>query len=95
MKIGIKYCGGCKTTYDRVESVKKLIENFPEYNFEPAKEDVEYEVILIVNGCKTACAKHETLSAKKRVFLNSIDDFQTYKIKFSSNIKNVKYSKKK
>lgn len=76
MKIGIKYCGGCKTTYNRVEYVNKLINDFPENNFEPIKDNVNYDIILVVNGCKTACANHETLIAKKKILLNSPEDFE-------------------
>lgn len=70
MKIGIKYCGGCKTTYNRVEYVNKLTNDFPENNFEPVNETAGYDIILVINGCKTACANYETLNAKKKVYLN-------------------------
>lgn len=76
MNIGIKYCGGCKTTYDRVKYVNKLTKNYPENNFEPVKDGASYDVILIVNGCKTACANHEALVSGNKIFLNSIEDFE-------------------
>lgn len=76
MKVGIKYCGGCKATYDRVENVKKLIKDFPRIIFEPIKENENYDIVLVVNGCKTACAGHEGLLAKEKVFLNSAGDFE-------------------
>lgn len=75
MKIGIKYCGGCNPTYNRAESVRKLTEKYPEIDFEPIKEHVHYDFVLIINGCRCACASHQMLNANIKLFLNSIEDF--------------------
>ena len=72
--IGIKYCGGCNETYDRVGTVRKLIEKLTEESsgtefesasleFEPAVPDKEYDAILMVYGCATKCVSPEGLNA--------------------------------
>ena len=33
MKIGIKYCGGCNSRYDRTKEVEKLKKQFPQHEF--------------------------------------------------------------
>ena len=75
MRIGIKYCGGCNPTNSRTESVRKLTEKYPEIDFEPIKEHVHYDAVLIINGCKCACASHQILNTNTKLFLNSIEDF--------------------
>ena len=62
MKIGIKYCGGCNSKYDRIEFVNKIINIYSEINFEPVMEQVYYDYILIINGCRCACAGHQMLN---------------------------------
>lgn len=56
LKIGLKYCGGCRAGYDRTSLVQMLRERLSgriEFvNFENAEADM----FLIVTGCKRACA---------------------------------------
>lgn len=53
--IGVRYCGGCNPTYDRVKVVKKLEKLLPELSFERAQPGKSYAAVLIVNGCFNAC----------------------------------------
>lgn len=53
--IGVRYCGGCNPTYDRVKVVKKLEKLLPELSFERAQPGKPYAAVLIVNGCFNAC----------------------------------------
>jgi len=60
IKIGIKYCGGCRAGYDRVALVEELRDRLAEkMEFVPA-DSGEAEKILLVCGCPTACAKVES-----------------------------------
>jgi hypothetical protein len=58
VKAGIKFCGGCNPTIDRVNLVKKL-----RGKLEPGNYVLEYfdfsdcEVMLIINGCNVGCAE--------------------------------------
>jgi 4-hydroxybutyrate CoA-transferase len=64
MKIGIKYCGGCRASFNRKKFIDNLIANNDGLLFESAKEDVEYNILIVVNGCKTACANHTEYKCK-------------------------------
>ncbi len=77
MKVGIKYCGGCNPKYNRTEMVNKLINKYPEIDFEPVKEHVFYDAVLIINGCKRSCAGHQMLDTDKKIFLDSPEDFDS------------------
>lgn len=74
MEIGIKYCGGCNPQYNRSEWVKALMEEFSDVTFETASKDKYYDVVLIVNGCNSACASHEELKGKEKLFVKSEKD---------------------
>ncbi len=76
MKIGIKYCGGCNPSYNRTEVVKKIINRHLEICFEPVKEGEQYDAVLIVNGCLSACSNHKLLNCNNKIILNSIKDFE-------------------
>lgn len=54
-EIGIRYCGGCNPTYDRVNVVKKLQKLLPDLTFVNAGPGKPYAAVLIVNGCANAC----------------------------------------
>ena len=59
MKIAIKYCGGCKSRYDRVGVVNKIKDNFPEIQFCYLKDTDEYDGLIVVEACDIACAEIE------------------------------------
>lgn len=70
MKIGIKYCGGCNSRYDRKQEVQKLIREFPQHTFVYATQDTNVcAVWLIVCGCITCCASTDGLVATKKLFV--------------------------
>ena len=54
-EIGVRYCGGCNPTYDRVNVVKKLQKLLPELSFVNAEPGKPYAAVIIVNGCLNAC----------------------------------------
>lgn len=56
LRVGIKYCGGCNPEYDRVAVVNHIKERLRDKIeiVRPESEDVD--LILSVNGCRTACA---------------------------------------
>lgn len=69
MKIGIKYCGGCNTTYNRSRQVERLKQQFPEHEFAAAVKDAEYDICLVVCGCNRACASADGLNAADQIFI--------------------------
>lgn len=69
MVIGVKYCGGCNSVYDRGRQIKLLREQFPEHEFRTASGGSDCDVWLVVCGCMRACASAEGLRASKRLFV--------------------------
>ena len=76
MNIGVKYCGGCNTHFDRTKVVNRVKKFFKDDKFEYAKEDKSYEIILVINGCNRACADHSMLEGKEVIFINSESDYE-------------------
>jgi hypothetical protein len=62
-RIGIKYCGGCNSFYDRVGMVEKLARKLKGIAIFLSYEDFPYDLLLIVNGCMRACADREDIHA--------------------------------
>jgi len=55
-KIGVKYCGGCNPTYERVEMVQR-IQSLMEDRFIFLRHDEQdLDVLVLMNGCLRACA---------------------------------------
>lgn len=82
MTIGIKYCGGCNSVYNRGRQTQLLKEQFPEHEFRTAAAGTVCDVWLIVCGCMRSCASTDGLTAKKRMFIlpteRSFEEVRTY-----------------
>ena len=56
LRVGVKYCGGCNPGYDRVALVEQIKERLEgKVSFVPPESE-GVDIILTVNGCRTACA---------------------------------------
>ena len=60
--VGVRYCGGCNSRYDRVAAVKALEHNFPQVSFVPA--DSHQELTLLICGCPSQCVSRGDLSGE-------------------------------
>jgi 4-hydroxybutyrate CoA-transferase len=57
LKIGVKFCGGCNPRFDRAALFREAQERYKDIAvFEPAKEEVTYDRLLVICGCSSACA---------------------------------------
>lgn len=76
LNIAIKYCGGCNPRYDRGIIVSKLKNRYPKFNIELGKENIIYDIVLVLCGCTSCCANHQSLKAKyKKLFMKSEKDY--------------------
>jgi len=76
MVIGIKYCGGCNSRYDRTGCVEKLKKKFPPHTYVTAADNTECDIWLLVCGCQSACVSGEGLKARKGMMtLCTMKDF--------------------
>lgn len=56
LSIGVKYCGGCNPTYDRVALVKQIEKRLRGKASLVRPESEGVSLVLVVAGCATACA---------------------------------------
>ena len=66
-KIGIKYCGGCNPRFDRGAIYHTIQSRLEEAHFEHAKEGVNYDALLVISGCLSACASYQQYKYSKGV----------------------------
>ncbi len=78
LKIGLKYCGGCNPEYDRVRAVEQITERLQgKAEFcPPGNKDLD--IILVVEGCATACADTASFEGKEVRVLTGPDDVEKF-----------------
>ena len=55
-RIGVKYCGGCNPTYDRMQVIRQLKACFlNRFRFSPQNRK-HLNGLLFINGCQRSCA---------------------------------------
>lgn len=64
MILGIKYCGGCNPTYDRVACVTELKQYLSDrdISFASYHENEQYDSCLLVRGCNRSCVSDKKFS---------------------------------
>lgn len=85
-QVGVRYCGGCNSRYDRVALVKRLSGFFPDTEFINALPGVSYPAALVVCGCPSRCANTTDLAvpAGRLIPLNGWEDLLPAKEKLIS-----------
>ncbi|MGB5749540.1 MAG: hypothetical protein WBM69_21360 [Desulfobacterales bacterium] len=74
LKVGVKYCGGCNPYYDRVALVKWIESRLQGKAKFVSPENVDVDLVLVVEGCRTACADLSAFDGKKiRIITQSAD----------------------
>ncbi|HOJ13676.1 MAG TPA: hypothetical protein PLS81_04065 [Deltaproteobacteria bacterium] len=74
MKVGIKYCGGCRAGYDRVALVNRLKNDVAGAVDFVGPDDPEAEMVLFVSGCKSACTSIDQIRGRAVRFVTSEED---------------------
>jgi len=70
MFCGVKFCGGCNPRYDRGIAFDNIKQHFKGFvTFEIAKEDVLYDLILVIGGCTKCCASYCQYKTKNDIVL--------------------------
>jgi len=68
MKCGVRFCGGCNPRFDRGEAYEKIRTQLKdEIEFDYAKEDDWYDVILVIGGCTNCCASYDHYRTRRGV----------------------------
>jgi len=76
MKIGVKYCGGCNSTYDRKKVYCRLKTEHPNYDIELAVAGKAYEILVVLCGCKVQCADIGAYSSENIVFITEEKEYE-------------------
>ncbi len=83
LSVGIKYCGGCNAGYDRREFLKRMEAEFSA-DFEVAKVDKIYDMVIVLCGCSSCCADHEKFKFRfKKMLVTDVDDYYHIKKYFN------------
>ncbi|MBR9980212.1 MAG: nuclear transport factor 2 family protein, partial [Desulfatitalea sp.] len=56
LRIGLKYCGGCKPGYDRVAAAERIAAQLRPKAVLLPPDSPALDLILVMQGCPTACA---------------------------------------
>jgi hypothetical protein len=78
IRIAIKYCGGCNPAYDRVEAVAGMLARLADVVAVVPLDDERADVLVAVEGCRTACADLSGFKGKKIVVLSSAADVERF-----------------
>lgn len=81
MNIGVRFCGGCRSLFDRGAALDAVKDACPGFSFDYFTENEKYDIILVINGCFTACAETPgALEGAKRMSLGpeEADDIPSF-----------------
>ena len=89
IKVGLKYCGGCRAGYDRVAMVESIRERLTQEVEFVAADSEEAQMILIVTGCSTACAKIDKVSDVPIRYITSPEDAERWMAEMEIELNNT------
>jgi hypothetical protein len=78
LKVAIKYCGGCNPDYDRIALVERIEVSLNGKVEFVSAEDEDIDLVLAVEGCKTACADLSAFKGIKIRFITKIEDAEEF-----------------
>lgn len=76
--MGLKYCGGCRADYDRVCLVRSIGERLAGKIEWTAADSGDAEEILVVSGCRTACAKPDSAAGRPVRYITGQEDAEQW-----------------
>jgi hypothetical protein len=66
-RLAVKFCGGCNPALEREDIARKIREGLPASEWVSWEEGAD--LVLIINGCTTACAEREEIQKNSRACL--------------------------
>ncbi|MBN2898616.1 MAG: hypothetical protein JXO44_07565 [Clostridia bacterium] len=70
LTIGFKFCGGCNPRYDRRAAYERMVQAYsPGYKATMAKSGESYDILVIIAGCKNACANYSDINYTKKLMI--------------------------
>ncbi len=74
----MKYCGGCRAGYDRVELVDSIRDRLGGIVEFVDADSEDAQIILIVSGCSTACTKLDGKIDRPTRYIKSPEDAERW-----------------
>ena len=71
MKVALKFCGGCNPDYERVEYFSAISRAAGDRLHWRRLEDRDYQAVLLICGCPTACPLNDMPAGLSLVCLTS------------------------
>ena len=68
-KIGIKYCGGCNPTYERLEFIQEVQSRLGDRFLFFRSDQRDLDGMLLINGCVRSCAT-ENLDHRETAYVS-------------------------
>ena len=90
LKVGLKFCGGCRAGYDRVGLARSIRERLAGKIEWTAADSEDAEMIVIVSGCKTACAKPDSAADRPARYITSPEDAEQWIAEIHKRIPEVR-----
>ena len=87
IKIGVKFCGGCQSRYERGSLYEKIRDELTDVSFEYANFDKVYDILLVISGCPIKCA--DIKGYKSKIIINI--DSQNFKNSVKIIKENIKH----
>jgi len=84
-KIGLKYCGGCKPEYDRVQEVTALRKRLEKIIELVPYDDPAAKGTLVVAGCPTACVELKPFEGRPLWVVTSPREIENFIKSMSGN----------
>ncbi len=80
-RIGIRYCGGCNSHYERVERVQRVQSRVGDRYLFVCHDERDLDGLIVVNGCLRACGAKDLNQgdALNAVYMTTYDTDQKYK----------------
>ncbi len=78
LKIGLKYCGGCRAQYDRVKAVEEIKQRLGDAIEFVSPDGEDVDMVLVVTGCATACVDIEPFCNRTIRFVKSKEEADTF-----------------
>lgn len=76
-KIGIKYCGGCNPTYERVEIVQRAQSQFNHQFVFVHHDQQDIDGMILMSGCPRACSAQDLGRTINHFSVTGENDFES------------------
>ncbi|MGF6906934.1 hypothetical protein [Fusobacterium sp. PH5-44] len=73
MVVGIKFCGGCNSKYDRTRAFNNMKSKLGNYEFKYINNEETFDYVVVICGCHVMCASHADIKYNKDKFVIQSD----------------------